>query len=139
MEQNAQSNPFAAMHKQKLYALIAAGAGFISLLLPWRTLLGYSLTNGFNGAGILALLGVIGVGIASFMGDKTKEFDPNTKMIAMVSFGAIALAALITILTKFHGAPTGSGFGVWLAIIVGLAGLAWVMGFIKIPETKKPG
>src|SRR5262245_23357538 len=103
MEQNAQSNPLTGMHKQKLYALIAAGAGFVSLLLPWRTIPIFgSVSNGFNGVGILALLGVIGVIVASFMGDKTKEYDENSKKIAMGSFGAIALGALLTLVTKYH-------------------------------------
>ena len=67
-------------HKQKLYALIAAGAGFISLLFSWRSLPFFgSVANGFNGVGIISLLGVIGVGVASLMGDKTKEYDQNSK------------------------------------------------------------
>ena len=140
MEQNPQTNPLATLHKQKLYSLIAAGAGLISLLLPWRTFLGITVANGFNGVGIIALLGVIGVVVACFfMGDKTQAFDDNSKKIAMGSFGAIALAAILTLVTRYHGASTSAGVGVWLAIIVGVAGLGFLMGMIKIPDNKKPG
>ena len=126
-------------HKQKLYALILAGVGLLSLLLPWRSLpfLG-SVTNGFSGVGIISLLGVIGVIVASFMGDKTKEYDQNSKMIAMGSFGALALGALFTLLTKYHGVSTNAGLGIWLAIIAGLVGLGWVTGIIKLPNPPPP-
>ena len=128
-------------HKQKLYALIAAGIGFISLLLPWLTgAFGGSL-NGFRGWGILSLLGVVAVGIISFMGDKSKEYDDNSKKIAMAGFGAIALGGLIFMLTKNSsyggfGSFLKPGFGLWLAIIAGLAGLGWLLGLIKLPDNK---
>lgn len=140
MEQSTQqSNPFSNLHKQRLYALIVAGVGFISLLLAWRTTMGYTITNGFSGVGVISLLGVIGAIIASFLGDKTKEYDQNTKMIALASFGAIALGALLTLVTKYHGVPTGAGIGVWLALIAGIAGLAWVYGLVKLPPpAQKP-
>ena len=68
-------------HKQKLYALIAAGVGVISCFLPWWSfsfggfgLGGYSV-NGMHGLGILVFLGFIGAGVVSFLGDKTKPFE----------------------------------------------------------------
>lgn len=126
-------------HKQKLYALIGAALGFISLLLPWRTIPIFgSVGNGFNGVGIIALLGVIGVAIAIFMGDKTKDFDDNSKKIAMGSFAAMALAGILTFVTKYHGASTSAGMGAWLSIIVGVGGLLFLLGIIKVPDTKKP-
>jgi hypothetical protein len=133
-------------HKQKLYALIVAAVAFLSLLLPWLTAKGFGGSlNGFRGWGILTLLGVIAVSVISFMGDKTKEYDENSKKIAMGGFGVIALGALIFLLTKnstYGGGIFGSifkpGLGLWLSIIAGLAGLGWIMGLIKLPDNKKP-
>jgi hypothetical protein len=133
-------------HKQKLYALIGGAIAFISLLLPWLTVSGLGGTiNGFRGWGILTLLGAAGVIIITIMGDKSKPSDDNSKKIAMAGFGAIAAGALIFLLTKnssYGGGMFGSifkpGFGLWLALLAGVAGLALLMGFIKIPENKPP-
>jgi hypothetical protein len=138
MEQTPQSNPFATMHKQRLYSLIIAGVAFITLLLPWVTFgLGLSF-NGFRGWGILSLLGIAGVVVSVFMGDKTIAYDDSMKKIAMGSFGAIALGALIFLITKnsAYGPFSGAGLGLWACLVVGLAGLAFLFGLVKIPENK---
>jgi hypothetical protein len=153
MEQNAQSNPLAGLHKQKLYCLIAAGVGLIALLLPWITIGGFAYRKGFDSWGFLAVAGVAGVIAASFLGDKTKPYEGQFKQIALGSFAAIALAGVITFLTKnsIGGGRRGigygdievnmgrfikPGFGVWLAILVGVAGVLFLMGIIKIPDNK---
>ena len=132
-------------HKQKLYALILAGVGLISLLLPWLTFGGFTIRNGFSSWGILSLLGIRGVVLASFMGDKTKPYDETFKKLALASFGAIALGGLLTFFTKGSAGGRGMfaisanvGFGVWLAIFVGLAGLGWITGIIKLPPPNPP-
>jgi hypothetical protein len=133
-------------HKQKLYSLVVAGVALIALFLPWITIslggFGGSSANGLRGWGLLSLLGAIGVGVACFMGDKTKEFDVNTKKIAMAGFGAVAVGALVFFLrlSSVGGGYGGvkSGLGLWLCLIAGLAGLAWVFGLVKIPDNKKP-
>lgn len=124
-------------HKQKLYSLIVAGAALISLILPWMTLPFFGSVNGFRGWGLLSFLGVIGVVVACFMGDKTKTFDDTFKKVALASFAAIAAGALIFFL-RISGIGLGSGFGLWLCFLAGLAGLGWVTGLIKLPDDKKP-
>lgn len=140
MEQNTQSNLFDGMNKQKLYCLIGAGAGLISLILPWRTFSGFTVANGFSGLGIIALLGVVGVAVATFMGDKTKPYEGQTKQIAMGSFGAIALGGLLTLLTKASWSglkvSTSPGIGLFLALAVGVLGLLFIMGIVKLPDNK---
>lgn len=136
------------LHKQKLYSLIVAGVALISLFLPWAVVkvggFGGGSVNGLRGWGFLALLGVIGVAAASaLMGDKTKEYDSQTKMIGMASFGAIALAGIITFIRlstaselKGFGAKVSPGLGLILCTLAGVAGLLWVMGIIKMPPQK---
>jgi len=147
MEQNPQTNPFSTLHKQRLYSLIIAGVAFICLLLPWITVnfgFGSSSANGLRGWGYLSLLGVAGVAIASFMGNKTLPYDDMFKKIALASFAAISLGALIFFFRLnsytgggiFGGTGVGSGFGLWICLIAGLAGLAILLGFIKIPDKK---
>jgi hypothetical protein len=138
MEQNSQSNPLAGLHKQKLYALIVAAVGVISCILPWWKVSygGFSLgsINGLHELGWLTFLGFIGAGVVTFvMGDKTKPYEGQEKMIAMACFGVAGAVALIQFLrqTKF------TSFGLYLAILAGAAGLLWIMGIIKLPENKK--
>jgi hypothetical protein len=135
MEQsNPQSNPFASLHKQKLYALIAAVVGIIACFLPWWSFgfggFGVSV-NGMHDLGILAFLGFIGAGILSFLGDKTKPFDGQFKMLTA---GAFALAALITLI-QFLRVSTGSSFGIWISLLAGIAGA--VIVYVLKPEQLK--
>src|SRR5437868_3941772 len=99
MEPNQQTNPLAGLAKQKLYSLIVAGVGLITLFLPWLTVryggYGGASINGLHSWGLVALLGVGAVAAACFMGDRTKDFDANGKKIAMGGFGAMALGALL--------------------------------------------
>ena len=142
MEQNPQTNPLAGLAKQKLYSLIVAGAALISTFLPWITFkfggFGGGSVNGLRGWGILSLLSVGVVAAACFMGDKTKDFDANTKKIALGGFGGIALGALLFLIRKgsYGGGvlndAIGTGFGLWLCLLAGIAGLAWVYGLIKL-------
>ena len=77
----------------------------------------------------------------SFMGNKESPFDANTKNIVVAGFAAIALGALIFFLriSSFGGGFLGAGsagIGLWLCLLLGLAGLAFSFGVIKIPEKK---
>lgn len=129
------------LHKQKLYALIIAGVGLISVFLPWwKYSIGYGFggysINGMHGMGIITFLGFLAAGIVTFaMGDKLKVFDGQQKMIVAASFGAAALFAIIQFLqqTQF------TSFGLYLAILAGIAGavLVWVIKPEQL-EGKKP-
>lgn len=131
-------------HKQKLYSLIAAGVALIALFLPWATVsfggYGGGSVNGLHGEGFITLLGVGAVAAACFMGDKTKMFEGNFKNIALGGFGAIIAGALIAFL-NVSGKGRGMvkpGFGIYIAILVGVAGLLFLLGIIKVPDNKKP-
>jgi hypothetical protein len=135
------------LHKQKLYSLIIAGVALISMFLNWLTIsfggYGGGGTNGLKSWGLLSLIGIGAVAAACFMGDKSKEFDANTKKIAMGGFGAVALGALlfflrINSLGGGMGSAVKSGLGLWICLAAGLAGLAWVMGLVKMADNKKP-
>lgn len=138
MEQNSQSNPLAGLHKQKLYALIVAAVGIISCLLPWWKVSfgGYGpgvSINGLHELGWVTFLGFIGAGVVTFvMGDKTKAYEGQEKMIAAACFGAAGAVALIQFLrqTKF------ASFGIFLAIAAGVLGALWVWGIVKAPANK---
>ena len=132
-------------HKRKLYSLIVAGVALISLILPWISIsfggFGGSSVNGFRSWGLLSFLGIIGIAVTCLMGDKTKDFDDNFKKIAMASFGAIGLGALIFFLrlNSFGGlGVVSTGIGLWICLIAGVAGLAWVAGLIKTNTSPPP-
>jgi hypothetical protein len=123
-------------HKQKLYSLIIAGVALIALILPWITYY-FASSNGLRSWGLLSLLGVAGVAVACFMGNKALAFDLTSKKIALGSFAAIAAGALI-FFVRFNGLGFKAGFGLWLCLLAGLAGIGWVLGLVKIPDNKKP-
>ncbi|MEO7394368.1 MAG: hypothetical protein ABIU11_05450 [Chitinophagaceae bacterium] len=129
-------------HKQKLYSLIIGGVALISLLLPWMTFsyggFGGGSTNGFGSWGILALLGVGAVGVASFMGDKAKEYDATMKKVALGGFGAIGIAAILYFIriSSAGGGLLKPGLGLWLSLLAGAAGLLFLLGIIKLPDNK---
>ena len=133
------------LHKQKLYALIVAGVGLISVFLPWWKIsyggiIGYGFgstsINGMHDLGILTFLGFIAAGIVTFvMGDKTKPFEGQVKMIAAACFAGAALFALIQFLRQ----TSFTSFGLYLAILAGIAGA--VLVYVVKPEQlegKKP-
>lgn len=131
------------IHKQKLYCLIFAGVALIAIFLPWLSIslgiFGGGSVNGFRSWGMLSFFGVIGVAVASLMGDKALPFDDTFKKVALGSFGAIALGALIFFLRiSSEGLGVGSaGFGLWIALIAGVLGLVWVLGKINLPDINK--
>ncbi len=139
MEQNSVSNPFTGLHKQKLYALIIAAAGIVFCLLPWWHVSfggygGYSI-NGLHRLGIITFIGFLAVGgVTFFMGDKSKPYEGQEKMIAAACFGGAAAFGIITLLANMHYLS----FGIFLAIAAGVIGALYVWGMVKIPENKKP-
>jgi hypothetical protein len=134
---NPQTNPFATMHKQRLYSLVIAGAGFITMLLPWLTFSFFvnSSANGFRSWGWLSFLGIAAVAASVFLGNKQQRFDSMFKNVVMAGFGAMALGALIFFI-RFNGLGLSAGFGLWACLVVGLAGLAFIFGLVKTPANK---
>lgn len=131
------------IHKQKLYSLIFAGVALIAIFLPWVSfsfgILGGGSANGFRDWGMLSFFGVIGVVAACFLGDKALPFDDTFKKVALGSFGAIALGALIFMLRlTTNGLSIGDvGFGLWIALLAGALGLVWVLGKVNLPDINK--
>jgi peptidoglycan/LPS O-acetylase OafA/YrhL len=133
------------LHKQKLYAVILAGIGLISVFLPWWRFgvegLGYNFgsysVNGLRDLGIITFLGFIGAGVVPFvMGDKTKPFEGQAKVIAAACFAGAGLFALIQFLqhTRF------TSFGLYLAILAAIAGavLVYVLKPEQLEQKKSP-
>ena len=134
------------LHKQKLYALLIAAVCLIAMLLPWVTIQGTALKDGFSGWGFLSLIGIGAVVVATLMDDKTKVYQGNFRLIAIGGFFAVWLGGFITMLTKnsvqggyYQGyGVIGTGYGVWLIMLAAATGTALVSGQLKIPENKKP-
>lgn len=129
------------LHKQRIYSLIIAGVALITLILPWISVNIYGISrswNGFKGWGMLSLLGIAGVAVASFMGDKTKDYDDTMKKVVLGSFGAIALGAILFFIRKTTvtgGIPgVNTGIGLWLCLAVGALGVLFHMGIVKPPK-----
>jgi hypothetical protein len=123
-----------------LYSFIIAVVAFISLFLPWLSF-GFASVNGFRSWGLLSLFGALAIIGLSFMGNKELPFDASIKNVVMAGFGAIALGALIFFLrissfgSGFLGAGS-AGIGLWICLLLGIAGLAFSFGLIKLPEKK---
>lgn len=119
-------------HKQKLFAMIAAGVGFIAMFLPWwRFSFGGIISQNINGIrdlGILAFLGFIGAGVLTYLGDRTKPFEGQNKLIVAACFGGAALVSLI----QYLRIPDFASYGLWLSLIAGVAG--GVIVYVLKPE-----
>lgn len=130
------------LHKQRIYSLIIAAVALITLLLPWISVNIYGMSrswNGLKGWGLLSLLGVGAVAAASFMGDKTKDYDATMKKVVLGGFGAIVLGALLFFLRKTAvtgGIPgISTGIGLWLCLAIGAVGVLFHMGIVKPPKS----
>jgi len=98
--------------------------------------LGSYSVNGMHDLGIITFLGFIGAGVLTFaMGDKTKPFEGQPKMIVAACFAGAGLFALIQFLRQ----TSFTSFGLYIAILAGIAGAALV--YVIKPEQldgKKP-
>ena len=138
-------------HKQKLYSLIAAGVALIALLLPWASISVFGASqswNGFRSWGYLSFLGIIGVAILSFTGNKTENYTEEYKRYVLIAFAAIAVGAILFFMRK-NSIATGAdnagilndivktGIGLWICLLAAFGGVALNYGLIKI-EDKPP-
>jgi len=117
-------------HKQKLYALIAGIVGLISCFLPWWSIGFFGSINGMHDLGIIAFLGFLGGIGCCFVGDKTKSFEGQMKLIAAGCFAGAALFTLIQFVRV--SSYVGTGFGIWLSFLAGVAGT--VIIYVLKPE-----
>lgn len=134
-------------HKSKLYSLILAAVGLISMILPWFTVsaggFGGISKNGFGSWGLLVLIGIGLVAAACFMGDKAVTFDDMGKKLALAGFGAMAGGAVIYLIRiisvgggKYGGMVKASpGFGLFIGLAAGAIGLLLLLGIIKVPKS----
>ena len=125
------------LHKSKLYAVILAAIGVVSCLLPWWHVSfgGYGgvSINGLHRLGIVSFIAFLGAGAVPFlMGDKSKPFEGQDKMIEAACFGGAAAFAVITLVANMHYLS----FGIFVAILAGVLGALFVWGMVKMPENK---
>ena len=137
-------------HKSKLYSLILAALGLVSMLLSWFSVkaaggfggMGIS-KNGFGSWGLLVLAGIALVAAACFMGDKAKGFDDMGKKLALAGFGAMAAGAVIYLIRilsmgggKYGGmVKVSPGIGLFLGLAAGAIGLLLLLGIVKVPKS----
>lgn len=115
-------------HKQKLYALIAGVVGVISCFLPWWSMGFFGSISGMHDLGIIVFLGFLGGIVCCFMGDRTRPFDGQMKLIATGCFAGAVLFTLI----QFVRVSSFTTFGIWLSILAGVAGA--VLVYVVKPE-----
>ncbi len=119
-------------HKQKLYALIIAAVGVISVFLPWWKIsfMGFGgSVSGMRDLGIITFLGFVGAGVATFL-DKEKE-KPYSNQFKLITAGCFAGAALFALI-QFLRVSDFTSYGLWLAIATGIAGA--VIVYVLKPE-----
>lgn len=133
------------LHQQKLITVLIGIVGIIFLFLPWQKIQGGQSYMGFSiWGGIICGVAIVAL-IASCLvvGDRTKPFDKQGKMIAMICFGLMLLLTIIILATsggtkqqalnQFYivEIKTTTGIGVWLSLILELGGIAWVSGILN--------
>jgi|SRR5690554_1291473 len=129
---------FQAMNIQRKLILIAAGAGVISVFLPWLTVSVFGESNsinGFRGTGIVVFLGFIGSGLISLIGNQTEKLD-KTMWLAVLVTGALSfIFTLISFGNLSSGGDmglglieAGYGIGIWISLFAsaGVLASAWL-------------
>ncbi len=120
---------FQTMSKQRIFVLISAVVGFISMFLPWVSvsMFGYSQSvNGMHDKGILVFICFVASGAIAYLGDQTKNLDKNMWGITLLA-GAVALLLVIWFYSQASGSVLGSsfiGFGLYIAAIASIGILA---------------
>lgn len=111
-------------NKQRLFILIAAGVGVIATFLPWAkvSLFGFSESAlGLSTGGWISLLFYAGAGTMAFLGDKAVALEKQ-KMTLVLVLGALGvLFTLFKIIQIGSESMISASFGVFLALLAGLA------------------
>ena len=121
---------FQTMSKQRKFVLISAAVGFISMFLPWISVMGVSSANGMRDKGILVFICFVACGVLAYLGDQTKNLDKSMWSITLLA-GAIALLFTIwfyfQLSDTFMGVAT-PGFGLYIAALaaIGVLGSAYM-------------
>jgi len=74
------------------------------------------------------------------MGNKNEDYSAEYKKYVMIAFGAIAAGAILFFIRKnsvaggIYNDVVKTGFGLWICLLAGLAGLAFNYGLIKIED-----
>jgi peptidoglycan/LPS O-acetylase OafA/YrhL len=118
------------MHKQRLFILIASGAGVLGLLLTWFSIdsgfFSYSqngFSSGWTGWGTLLAIGAA-AGLIFKTDDKNLVLDSQTKkMVAGAGLAVIVLPLLAILVVKMQtgGQFINLGMGLFICMLSGLA------------------
>ncbi len=134
------------LHKQRLVTILIGALGLIFLFLPWlkvQSFGGSASHMGYNiwGGIITAIAFAAAIASSLLLGDKTKPFDKQGKLIAIIAFAVAFLFTLIVLIASSGSGQQTAGFyvievkkspgiGVWLTLVLELGGLAWVTGVL---------
>jgi hypothetical protein len=137
---------FQTMNKQRKLILFASLAGIISIFLPWFSAgaFGFSVhVNGFHGWGILAFLCFVAALVISLIGNQPQPLDKSIWFVAMICGVLCLLSIIITILSSqtadYGFASAGLGFGIWIALIAGIAVVVFAWIFKNPADNLKGG
>jgi hypothetical protein len=107
--------------------------------------MGYGVWGGI----ISALAFAVVIVDCILLGDKTKPFDKQGKLIAIIAFALALLLTIIVLIASNGNGQVSNGFfvvevkkstgvGVWLSLILEIAGLLWVSGILDQLMQQKP-
>lgn len=140
------------LNQQRLFIIIAASLGVISIFLPWSTInvgktmgmdmggFGNQSTNGFSSTfGVLIFLCFAATIVISILGNKTELLEKKLWLLVIAAGGVAFLSTVIAMINKPNvkvpilDVETDLGAGVWIALIAsaGIIGAAW---YFKKPE-----
>lgn len=139
------------LHKQRLITVAIAALGLIFLFLPWVKLAGQSNMGYVVWGGIISALAFAAVIANSILlGDKTKPFDKQGKLIAIIAFAVAFLFTIIVLIVSNGTTQVQQGFyvfevkrsagiGVWLTLILEIGGLVFISGILDQLLQQKAG
>lgn len=140
------------LNQQRLFIIIAASLGILSVFLPWSEInigktmgidmggFGGQSANGFSSLwGMLTFLCFAACIVISVIGNKTELLERKPWSLIIASGGAAFLFTVISILLKPNvnhpvmNIESSVGMGVWMSLIAaaGIVGVSW---HFKKPE-----
>jgi hypothetical protein len=135
---------FQTMSKQRKFVLISAAVGFISMFLPWVSIVMFGFSqhvNGMHDKGIIVFLCFVAAGVIAYIGNQTVNLEKTMWTVTLLA-GALALLFIIWFYSQATNSIMGSsvvGYGLYLAALAAIGILASAYVFRSPTDNIKDG
>ena len=115
------------MEKKRLFITVVAGVGMLATFLPWVSLPVASISGTQDGGWLTLILFAAGGAIAWFYGSREEPLDKQKLLGVWIPAALATIIVLLKLFRDYSDELFGSasrGFGLWLALLAGIAQVA---------------